>query len=532
MKRPRLSLATQILAFQLAIILAAVALGAAASVWWAQGQLDKRYEARALSIAQSVASMPSVRDALHDSDPSRTLQPLAEGLRQASGASFVVITDSKGIRMSHPNPALIGKPIDEAAKGPLSGQTFVGIEKGTLGRSVRGKTPIIDGNGKIIGIVSVGFLVETVASQAADVGPQVGIFLVIALALSSGGSLLLTRRLKRQTFGLEPREMVGLLEQREASLHGIREGTIATDRQGRITLLNDEARRLLRLPEDAEGRRLENLLPAGRVHDILTGEASGSDQVVIARDRVLVVNRMPVIVRGETIGWVVTLRDRTELESMVRQLGDARSLTDALRAQAHEFSNRLHTIAGLVEMGRYDEAIRSSTESSAVSQELTESLIERVGNPPLAGLLLAKAALAAERRIEFLLSSDTHLEEGAVDSHDLVTVVGNLVDNAFDAVNAPGTHERRVEVSVVGGANAVELKVQDWGPGVPADLDSQIFTEGFSTKKADGPRGRGLGLALVMQVVLRHGGDIRVHNDGGAVFEVRLPVRRAAAVTP
>ena len=241
----------------------------------------------------------------------------------------------------------------------------------------------------------MGFLVATVASQAADLGPQVGIFLVIALALGGVGSVL-ARRLKRQTFGLEPREMVGLLEQREAMLHGIREGTIATDRQGRITLINDEARRLLRLPEDAEGRRLENLLPAGRVHDILTGEASGTDQVVIARDRVLVVNRMPVIVRGETIGWVVTLRDRTELESMVRQLGDARSLTDALRAQAHEFSNRLHTIAGLVEMGRYDEAIRSSTESSAVSQELTESLIERVTGmlhwPPCCCGKLAPAA--------------------------------------------------------------------------------------------------------------------------------------------
>src|ERR1700716_3925529 len=236
MKRPRLSLATQILAFQLGIILAAVALGAVASVWWAQAQLEKRYEARALGIAQSVASMPSVRDALRDSDPSRTLQPLAEGLRRASGASFVVITDSKGIRMSHPNPALIGKPIDEAAKGPLSGQTFVGIENGTLGRSVRGKTPIVDGSGRIMGIVSVGFLVETVASQAADLGPQVGIFLLIALALGVSGSLLLARRLKRQTFGLEPREMVGLLEQREASLHGIREGTIATDRPGRITL--------------------------------------------------------------------------------------------------------------------------------------------------------------------------------------------------------------------------------------------------------------------------------------------------------
>jgi two-component system CitB family sensor kinase len=526
----RLSLASQILLLQLAVIVTAVAVGAAVSVVIARQQLDRTYEDRAITIGQSVASMPSVRDALRDADPSRTLQPLAEGIRKAAGATFVVITDQRGIRLSHPNPALIGKPIDESPEDILRGQTFVGIQNGTLGRSVRGKVPIRDDTGTVIGLVSVGFKEDFGPTSLLSEAPLIGSFLIVALALGAGGSLFLARRLKRQTFGLEPREIVGLLEQREASLHGIREGTVAIDRAGRITLANAEARRLLGLPDKVEGRVLADVLPEGRARDVLTSESADPDQVVIVGDRVLVVNRVPVQVRGEPIGSVVTLRDRVELETLLRQLWDARSLTDALRAQAHEFSNRLHTIAGLLEMGKYDEAIRSTTAFSSLSQELSESLLTRVGDPQLAALLLAKAALATERGIEFLLSSDSDFTATAIDSRDLVTITGNLIDNAFDAVRTPECLERRVEVSVRSDARGAELQVRDSGPGIAPDIRGKIFTEGFTTKSRSGRRRRGLGLALVMQVVRRYGGEVDVDTSGATTFLVKLPVREGAAV--
>src|SRR6266576_606180 len=370
-RRPRLSLASQILVFQLAIVLGALMIGAAASYLNESRQLDQRYEQRSLTIAQSVAGMPSVRDGLRDSDPSRTLQPLAEGIIKASGASFVVIASANGIRYSHPNPAMIGKPIDEDFHAVLVGKTWTGVEHGTLGVSARGKAPIFDGQNRVIGIVSVGFLEGTLSEQLAAMLPQLAFYLLVALALGVAGSLLLARRLKRQTFGLEPGEIASLLETREASLHGIREGTVPTD-----------------------------VLPPGRVRDLLIGEVTGADEVVLAADRVLVVSRMPVVVRGRTIGHVATFRDRTELEGLLRELDNARSLTEALRAQAHDFSNRLHTIAGLIELGRQDEAIQMTTESSSVSQELTESLLERVGDPVLGALLLGKSAVAAERDIQ------------------------------------------------------------------------------------------------------------------------------------
>ena len=524
-RRLRLSLASQILLLQLAIVLSALLIGAAASYLNESRQLDKRYEDRSLTIAQSVAAMPSVGDGLRDSDPSRTLQPLAEGIRNASGASFVVIAGANGIRYTHPNPARIGKPIDEDFHTVLAGKPWIGVEHGTLGVSARGKAPIFDGQGRVIGIVSVGFLEGTISNQLAGMLPQLAFYVLVALALGVAGSLLLAQRLKRQTFGLEPEEIATLLEQREASLHGIREGTIATDRDGRITLINDEARRLLRLTSDSVGQRLTDVLPPGRVRDLLIGEATGADEVVLAADRVLVVSRMPVVVRGRTIGHIATFRDRTELESLIRELDNARSVTEALRAQAHDFSNRLHTIAGLIELGRQEEAIQLTTESSGVSQELTESLLERVGDPVLGALLLGKSAVAAERGIQFRLSPDSRLDGDAGHPRDLITVVGNLIDNALDAAaTSPNGGPRWVEVSIHKADGDVVIEVHDSGPGIGDGDLGLIFSEGYTTKLA-GPGSRhGLGLALVQQVASRRGGEVTVVNQGGALFTVRLPL--------
>jgi len=518
-RRPRLSLASQILIFQLAIVLGALVIGAAASYLNESRQLDQRYEQRSLTIARSVAGMPSVGDGLRDSDPPRTLQPLAEGIRKASGASFVVIAGANGIRYSHPNPAMIGKPIDEDFHTVLAGHTWIGVEHGTLGVSARGKAPIFDGQNRVIGIVSVGFLEGTLSEQLAAMLPQLAFYVLVALGLGVAGSALLARRLKRQTFGLEPGEIARLLETREASLHGIREGTVATDVDGRITLINDEARRLLRLSSDSVGR------PLTEVRDLLIGEVTGADEVVLAADRVLVVSRMPVVVRGRNIGYVATFRDRTELESLLRELDNARSVTEALRAQAHDFSNRLHTIAGLIELGRHEEAIQLTTESSSVSQELTESLLERVGDPVLGALLLGKSAVAAERGIEFRLSPDSKLDGDAGHPRDLITVVGNLIDNALDAAaTSPNGGPRWVEVSIRKEDGDVLIQVHDSGPGIGLGETERIFSEGYTTKLASPGSRRGLGLALVKQVAARRGGEVTVLNQGGALFTVRLPL--------
>jgi two-component system, CitB family, sensor kinase len=527
---PRLPLASRILALQIGIVLLVVLIGALAAVLVIRTQLDRSYEGRSLAVADSVAALPAVRAAVSAGDPERSLQPLAEGIRLASGATFVVITDDTGIRFTHPNPDRIGEMVSTDPEPALSGVRWSGTQEGTLGVSVRGKVPIVGDDGRIIGMVSVGFLQAEVGSQLLSQLPTLAAFLAAAVTLGAIGSLLLSRHLKSQTFGLEPAEIAGLLEQREAILHGIREGAIAIDLEGTITLVNDEARRLLSVDPSAVGRRVDEVVGPGRVKDVLLGAIDRPDQLVITEGRVLVANRMPVYVHGVVTGAVVTFRDRTELAEALRELEGVRSVTDALRAQAHEFSNRLHTIVGLVQLGRPDEAVRLSTEDAVVHQELIETLLGRVGEPTLSALLLAKAVVAAERGISLRLSDETLLVDEIDDPRDLVTVVGNLVDNALDAVSTgPTSRGRWVEVGVRADAESIIVRVHDSGPGLdPANLE-RAFEEGFTTKESGSQSMRGLGLAIVQEVVRRRGGEISVATEGGAVFTVSLPEAHAGA---
>jgi two-component system CitB family sensor kinase len=524
--KTRLPLAYQILVFQVAIILLSALIGAATAVWQASQELDRQSEQRSLAIAESVATNASIQQALLVDDPSGIIQRTAETIRHSTLASYVVVTDARGIRYSHPNPALIGKPVDENPASVLAGRTWVGVQRGTLGISARGKAPIFY-QGQVIGMVSVGFLEPPLRERMLSELPGFATTLLPSLMIGVIASWLLAWRLKRQTFGLEPYEIAGLLEEREASLQGIHEGAIATDRDGTITLANDEARRLLSLPPDCVGRKVAQVLPQGRLLKFLSGGLKDEDEVLLAGERVLVASRRAILVRGQAIGHVATLRDTTELTGLARGLG-VDSLTDALRAQAHEFANRLHTIAGLMQMGRAEDAMKLIAQTSGLHQELTESLLERVGDPVLGALLLAKAAIASERGIELRVSEDTMMTRSpSIGGEDLITVLGNLIDNALDA--AAMSPDRWVSVSVTEQEDELVIKVHDSGAGVPEGVDGQIFQEGFSTKNGQNRKRRGFGLALVRQVARRNGGEVSVVNEGGAAFTVRLPLKAAIA---
>lgn len=531
--RPRFTLASRILALQIGIVLVVIVAGAAASLSLAREQLDRSYAERSLAVADTVAALPAVRQAVVADDPKGILQPLAEQLRGASGATFIVITDDRGIRFTHPNPARIGERVSTDPEPALRGERWSGTQEGTLGVSVRGKVPIRADDGRVVGMVSVGFLQERLGSEFLAQLATLAVYLVAALALGSAASLLVARHLRRQTFGLEPSEISSLLEQREAVLHGVREGIVAVDLDGRLTLINDEARRLLALDPDAVGRPAADVLPQGRIRDVLLGQLDGPDLLVVTEGRVLVANRMPVYVRGAVTGAVVSFRDRTDIAEVSRELEGVRTVTDALRAQAHEFSNRLHTIVGLVELGREREAISLGTEDATVHQELVETLVGRIGEPTLSALLLAKAVIAGERGISLRISDDTLVAGQLADVRDVLTIVGNLVDNALDAVaGAPAPSERWVEVGVRIDDDEVRIRVADSGPGIDPASRDRIFEEGFTTKEPGSQPMRGLGLALVAGIVRRLGGHIEVSGDGGAVFTVHLPGGRRAATGP
>ncbi|MDP9221337.1 MAG: sensor histidine kinase, partial [Actinomycetota bacterium] len=484
--------------------------------------LDRQYEERARAVAAVVANMAEVRTALQAGDPQHVIQPLASRLAASAGAAYVVVTDRTGRRYSHPNPALIGQRLEEPV-AVLDGQDHVGIDNGSLGRSANGKAPIFAADGQVIGQVSVGILETSVTTELNRQIAAIVAYSGLVLALGIGVSVLLSRAIRRLTFGLELREIASLLQEREAMLHGIREGVIGFDARSRVSLLNDEARRLLDIGTAGVGEPLDDLVPPGRLRDVLSGQVPGGDRSVMTNDALLVVNRRPVTVAGRDVGSIVTLRDRTELEALVRRMNAVTGLSNALRAQEHEFTNRLHVIAGLLDLGENDEArsyLDLIVEQNAVT---SEDLRARVSPPVVAALLLAKIAVGAERGVTVSVAEGSSLHATEVDANLLMSVIGNLVDNAIDATaGQPEPREVTVKLSEMPGE--LQIQVDDTGPGVSANAVKDIFTDGYSTKPARSGLHRGVGLALVRRLLARHHGQVEARPGPGGHFQVRLPL--------
>lgn len=517
------TLASWILLAVVGILLATVVLGVVLDVRLTGRSLDQQYEERARAVAATVAEMAEIRAAVVSGDPRHVIEPVAERVVLASGATYVVVTDRTGLRFSHPNPALIGQRLEEPV-AVLDGRDRVGIDEGSLGRSANGKAPIRDDTGAVIGQVSVGILEARVAGQVHDQIGGIAAYSALALAAGVAVALLLARAIKRVTFGLELREIASLLQEREAMLHGIREGVVGVDTTSRVTVLNDEARRLLGVSGAGIGQHLEELVPPGRLRDVLSGRIDGPDRSVLTTDAVLVVNRRPVAVGGRAVGSIVTLRDRTETAALIRRMHAMAGLSNALRAQEHEFTNRLHVIAGLLDLGEIEEArgyLDFIVEENVVS---AEDLRSRIGPPVVAALLLAKVAVAAESGVTLRITEDSRLDAPDLDPNLLMTVIGNLVDNAVDATAAQPP-PRTVTVALSDEDGEIHILVTDDGPGVPAELLAQIFTDGYSTKSARGEMRRGIGLALVKRLVQRAGGHVHASPGPGGHFEVVLPVR-------
>ncbi|MFE3165500.1 ATP-binding protein [Streptomyces sp. NPDC059224] len=484
-------------------------------------QLDQEAMRRALAIAQTTAQDPQIAEGVLTTRPTTTgpVQREAERIRKATRAEYIVVMDLRGFRWSHTTPSEIGRHVSTSPDEALAGKDVMQIDNGTLGRSARGKVPLYDSRHRIIGAVSVGIAYDSVRARLLSAIPGLFAYAGGALAVGALAAWLISRRVQRQTRDLAFSDISALLAEREAMLHGIREGVVALDRGGRIRLLNDEARRLLGIGDEAVGRSPDEALGEGRTTDVLAGRVTGTDLLTVRGQRVLVANRMPT----DDGGAVATLRDRTELEQLGRELDSTHGLIDALRAQDHEHANRMHTLLGLLELEMYDDAVDFVGEVVGDHRVTAEQVTEKIHDPLLAALLVGKATVAAERGVALWVSDRTWLPDRLIDPRGLVTVVGNLVDNAVDAV--AGTPHARVEVELCAEGRAVLLRVRDTGPGIPAEQRELVFTEGWSTKKPPAHGKRGIGLSLVRRLAERQGGSAVVGEagGGGAQFTVALP---------
>ncbi|GAA1923077.1 sensor histidine kinase [Streptomyces durmitorensis] len=518
--RPR-SLAGQLFAMQIVLVTVVVAGCALFTFLSDRQQAEEGARRQATAAARAVADSPSVREAARGENPTKTLQPYATDVRLHTGVDFVTIMDPDGIRWTHPDEDQIGERFLGHRADALRGQTFTETYTGTLGPSVRVVTPIRDGD-RITGLVSAGITIEEISQKArgqllALLGVAAG-----ALALGGLGTYVINARLRRHTHGMNAAELSRMHDYHEAALHAVREGLLMLDGQRRIALINDGGRELLGVSGDLVGRNVAELgLPAPLTGALLAAEPR-VDELHLTADRVVVVNTSPVS-SGERRGTVVTLRDHTELQALTGELDSERGFTRALRSQAHEAANRLHTVVSLIELGRADEAVDFATAELELAQTLTDQVVAAVSEPVLAALLLGKAAQANEHGVELVVSPDSSIDDGMLPAdlpaRDLVTVLGNLIDNAVDA--AQGSPAARVTVTARADEAGLTLRVSDTGPGVDPAHTEAVFERGWSTKAT---AGRGLGLALVHQTVTKHEGTLAVREapGGGAEFEVHL----------
>ncbi len=532
------SLAQQILVLQVLTVLLVVASAVALAYVDTRRDQIESARTRSVDIAEAVADSPTVLTALRSRDPSAVLQPYAEQVRRDTGTDFVVVMALDRTRYTHPVRSRIGESFVGDLGGAPQGEVFTQEYAGTLGPSMRAVVPVRD-EADVVALVSVGITLDRISRQLNDRLVPIGLAALAVLAVGGSGAWLISRRLRRQTHGLGAAEITRMYEYYDSVLHAVREGLLLLDVDGRVRLANDEAVRLLGLgpagegapPYDGAGRRVvgrsvtELGLPTGLARTLGAG-ATEPDEIHLVGDRVLVVNQAEARWQGRVVGSVVTFRDRTELQAVSGELDTVRGLTESLRSQNHEAANRLHTVVSLIELGRVDEAVGFATEELASAQLLTDTVVGAVEEPVVSAVLLGKSAEAAERGIDLQVDPASRVEGLPVESRDLVTLLGNLVDNALDAVAGQG--ERRVVVRVVADADVLDLRVDDSGAGVREQDAGLVFERGWSTKSGGG---RGLGLALVGQTVRRYGGRVEVCGSdlGGARFEVHVTRSRDRA---
>ena len=548
----RWSIARRLFVAHLLFMLTLTAIVGTATFVDARDQAYDEAGRRMAAVATAVADSPLVLEAADTADPTALLQPYALKVTEDADADFITIMAPDRTRWTHPREEELGKPYIGSIDAALNGEVFTEITAGTLGPSVRTIAPVKDEDGTVRALVAAGVTVRTVDVAVSGRLPAL---VAIGLALLAGGSVaswLLGRYLRQVTRGWGPEQLAQLFAYYESVLHSVREGVILIDPKGKVVMYNDQAAELLGLTPgasdgggaaDGGGRQeapsLAELPLAPSLRELFESGRTTLDEIHLTGSRILVVNQGPAVGPGSAggrssaavYGTVATIRDRTEIESLGSELETMRTLSDALRAQTHEHANRLHTIVSLMELGRGAEALDFATQDLELSQRLTDDVVGSLDEPVLGALIMGKAAEAHERGVELTLNTaGTGSGPAGVSGlavQDLVAILGNLLDNAIDAA-AEAPAPKLVELTVETSSGALQITVEDSGPGIDPRAVEDIFRHGFSTKAA-GPFGRGLGLALVRQAVQRLGGTMTITSPAGALFRVTLPTSPAAS---
>ncbi|OCS88550.1 ATP-binding protein [Caryophanon tenue] len=471
---------------------------------------------QAMLMARTVSEIPLIQDVmtLPPEQASTSMESTIDELRAINNASYIVVMNMERVRLTHPSKQMVGTASHSEDLSPAFAEHYyTTVAAGEQGKMIRAFAPIVNTSHEQVGVVVVGYLLPNVWQLIQETQVLIWITLIISIACSIGGATLLSRHMKQQMYGLEPHEIAKLYHERTETFNAMQEGVIAIDTDHRITIFNPKACDILGVQGDFIGQRIERVLIDTRLPEIIVSGKAVHNQEIYIQQTPIISNRVPIHVNGETVGAIAIFRDRTEVKALAEELTGVKAFVEGLRVQTHEYKNKLHTIAGLLQLNKPQEALHYITEVKEAHEELTTMLEQRIAHEQIAGLLLSKVQAGNELGIHVQL--DRQMQVTALpprlDQHDVVIMLGNLIENAFDALrDSPGPKE--VEISIEGDATCLALSVSDNGTGMTASTQQQLLTRGFSTK---GSENRGIGMYLVGQIVERADGILTVESELG-----------------
>ncbi|MFC7063819.1 ATP-binding protein [Halobacillus seohaensis] len=521
-RRLQASLRTKILSLILILIIAIIVILSGVFAYWELEQTKENTGQLAKQVATTVSLIPSVREAFETEEPSIVIQPIALGVQEQVGAEFVVVGNEDGVRYAHPDHWKIGNKMvgGDNDRALVDGEYYISESVGTLGPSLRGKAPIFNEENEVIGIVSVGFLIEDINNTFFKKLEDIAGISALVLLIGGLGGLLLTRSIRKDTMGLEPYQIATLYRDREAVLSSIKEGIIAIDRQTRVTMINQSARNILQIEGDVSQKLINDVFPNTEMPRVLHSGKAENDQEILLNDRMVIINRTPIVEKDEVVGVVTIFRDKTEVREMVNSLSEVKRYSEDLRSQTHEYANKMYVLLGLLQLGNYSEAI-DLIEAEFQSNQSQTQLLNQVNDDTVKAILLGKLSRASELKIDFSIDEGTSLESvpSHIDRSKLVTILGNMIDNAFEAVQ--DQEAKQVVFSATDVGREIVFEVTDNGPGISEEVMPYVFVKGFSTKEG---KHRGYGLANISEIVSELGGTLEIggQQDHGTSFSIFL----------
>ncbi|MFX4260772.1 ATP-binding protein [Pelotomaculum propionicicum] len=521
------NLSTKIAVLSFGTVILSIFIGVFVVVERLSDSMENEIGMRAMAIARTLAQFEEIQKNVGTPGGGTVIQPIAERTRLATGVEYVVILDMEGTRYSHPVEERIGNKFTDADLGPaLANNEYISKAQGVLGPSVRAFVPVkVDEGTRQVGVVLVGVLTPTKIDLLKSIQISVYYAIGIGMAIGLAGSFYLSRRIKSAMFNMEPEEMARLLEERVAVFQSISEGIIAIDSSSRITIVNNEAIRIIGRSEDEIiGKYIADVIPGTLMPEVINTGQSQLNSEMIINNTIVLAKRVPIKYQGEIIGAVATFQDKTEVNRLAEELTGVKSFVEALRVQNHEYMNKLHTIAGLIQLEKSQQALDYIFDITEEQQELTRIISKNIFDHSIAGLILGKYARAKELRVNLEIDRSSKLFElpPCLETGDMVAVIGNLIENALDAVRQSEQERRKVYFAIFDNPGDLIITVRDWGSGIPEEKLETIFNQGYTTK---GSADRGIGLYLVRQYVVLAGGRITVKNlnAGGAEFSIIIP---------